>query len=658
MARSKTSSPAITQRQVLWLAASALAVVLPLAPYLPVWLMALCLLGIVWRGWLIWRRVPLPPLWLVNLCALTGAAGVAFHFHTFFGKDSGVALLTLLVALKLFETRSVRDAMAVVLLELFLTSTQFFYTQAMSSAVVMAGAVLLITATLIVLQRDEAPPRVALGSAARMLGMALPFMLLLFILVPRISGPLWGLPADGAAGTTGLSDSMSPGSISELSQSEAIAFRVRFIGPMPPRSDLYWRGPVLNDFDGTTWRPGQIGTQPQLPYAVSGTSYDYEMTLEPHNRPWLLALDFPGSFAPESAMGLGYQLLATKPVRSRLRYRLQAFPDAEVGVQERTGVIRAALRLPAAGNPEARALATQLRRDNASPMALVNAFLQRIKRESYIYTLTPPLLGKDSVDEFLFATQRGFCEHYASAFVFVMRAAGIPARVVTGYQGGEINPVDGYLEVRQSDAHAWAEVWLKDKGWQRVDPTAAVAPSRVENNLAAAVPRGDPRPLLAQPHMEWLRQWRYRWEAVNNTWNQWVLGYDNQRQLTMLRKIGFNAPDWHTMAALLTTVGGALLIAAGLWTLRSRERTDPVSHQWQIFERKLAHRGLVRKTWEGPADYRVRLTQALPTQADEIASICRLYETLRYGRVSAPLEAASHLEELKRTIAAFTPHHE
>lgn len=656
MARSK--SPAITQRQVLWLSASALAVALPLAPYLPAWLTALCLLGIVWRGWLNWRRVPLPPSWLVNLCALTGSAGVAFHFHTFFGKDSGVALLTLLVALKLFETRSVRDAMAVVLLELFLASAQFFYTQAMGSAALMASAVLLITSTLIVLQRDETPPRMALVSAAQMLGMALPFMLLLFVLVPRVSGPLWGLPADNATGTTGLSDSMSPGSISNLSQSEAIAFRVRFIGAMPPRSDLYWRGPVLADFDGTSWRPGPVGTQSQLPYAVSGTSYDYEMTLEPHNRPWLLALDFPGSFAPDSAMGSGYQLLASKPVRSRLRYRLQAFPDAEVGVLERSDILRAALRLPAAGNPQARALAAQLRRDHSSPMAVADAFLQRIARENFIYTLTPPLLGKDSVDEFLFTTRRGFCEHYASAFVFVMRVAGVPARVVTGYQGGEINPVDSYLEVRQSDAHAWAEIWLQDKGWQRVDPTAAVAPSRVENNLAAAVPRGDPRPLLAQANMEWLRQLRYRWEAVNNTWNQWVLGYDNQRQLTMLRKIGFDAPDWHTMAALLTTLGSALLLAAGLWALRSQERIDPLTRQWAIFERKLARHGLPRQPWEGPDDYRVRVAQALPTQADEIASICRLYETLRYGRVSAPSEAASQLDTLKRAIAAFTPHHE
>lgn len=658
MARKPSPSAAITQRQVLWLAASALAVALPLTPYLPLWLMALCVTGIVWRGWLIWRRIPLPPHWLVSLLAVMGAIGVSIHFHAFFGKESGVAILTLLLALKLFETRNIRDGLAVVLLTLFLGSAQFLYSQAMHNAALMTLAMLLITATLVTLQRGETEWAAALRLSGKLLGQALPFMLLLFLLVPRVSGPLWGLPPDRSSGTTGLSDTMSPGSISNLSLSEAIAFRVRFNGPMPPHHDLYWRGPVLNQFDGIAWRPGTQGVQGQLPYVAAGQSYDYEMTLEPHRQQWLLALDFPGTLLPDSVMGDGYQLLASKPVVSRLRYREQAFPQAEVGRQERSSLVRAALRLPSTGNPQARAWAKELRQSHESPEAIISAFLQHLGRENFIYTLTPPLLGADPVDDFLFSTRRGFCEHYASVFVFVMRAAGVPARVVTGYQGGEINPVDGYLEVRQSDAHAWAEVWLQGKGWQRVDPTAAIAPSRVEQSLAAAIPSSDPRPLLSQPQMEWLRHWRYRWEAVNNAWNQWVLGYDHQRQLRLLQNLGFDAPDWHTMAALLTIIGTGLLAMAGLWSLGQREHLDPLQKQWLLFERKLARSKLQRQPWEGPRDYGLRLGLALPAQADEISAICRLYEQLRYGRVSTVSEAATAFDHLKRAVSAFTPHHE
>ncbi|HEY6897511.1 MAG TPA: DUF3488 and DUF4129 domain-containing transglutaminase family protein [Rhodocyclaceae bacterium] len=643
------AAPPVTQRQTVWLAATALGAFLPLAPWLPGWLNALCLTGIVWRGWLLWRRIPLPPGWLLNLLAVAGIAGIGLHFRNLFGKDPGVAMLALFLALKLFETRTLRDATGVVLLCFFLILSQFFYTQSIATAALMLVSVTLATSTLIALQREDVAPRAALRLGGSLLLQALPFMLLLFLLFPRVSGPLWGLPADAGRGLSGLSDNMSPGSISNLSLSEAIAFRARFDGKLPNKGELYWRGPVLNNFDGRTWRMGPPRKNAADGVADKGDAVQYEITLEPHNQPWLLALDYPQRWPADALLTSTWQVVAQKVVRSRQRYTLRSVPSARIGLEEPAYAKREALQLPSTGNPRSRELAQALRARSPNDLALANAFLGRIREQNFVYTLTPPLLGVDTVDEFLFDTRRGFCEHYAAAFVFVMRAAGVPARVVTGYQGGELNPVDGYLTVRQSDAHAWAEIWLAGEGWRRVDPTAAIAPARVENNLAAAVPRGDPIALLARPELDWLRSARYRWEAVSNAWNQWVLGYDNQRQMALLQRLGLESPDWRTLGALMAGLGGTLMLALAAWTLNQRQRIDPLLRQWRRFESKLVRAGFVLHPWEGPRDLAARAAQALPRQSEEIAAICDLYAAMRYGRVIDD----QPLDELTRRIAAF-----
>jgi transglutaminase-like putative cysteine protease len=650
----KPGAPPLTQGQTVWLAASACGVLVPLAPYLPLWLDALCAVAILWRGWLLWRRVPLPPRWLVNLMAVVGAIGVAIHFRTLLGKDPGVALLTLFLALKLFETRSARDAFAVVLLGFFLILSQFFYTQSMVTAVAMVATTLLVTTTLAVLQRSSTPPLQAVRLAGSMLLQALPFMLLLFLFFPRVSGPLWGLPADAYSGLSGLSDTMSPGSISRLSLSDAIAFRARFTEPPPDQVQLYWRGPVLTRYDGRSWRLGLSGLASEAA-AQMAQPVDYEITLEPHNQPWLFALDHPSRLPPNAVLTKNFQVVAKRPVRSRLRYAMQSVLDAHVGRNESADALGEALQLPADFNPRARALAASLRAVSRNDAEVVARMLARFRKETFVYTLSPPLLGRDSVDEFLFDTRRGFCEHYASAFVFVMRAAGIPARVVTGYQGGEVNPVDGYLLVRQLDAHAWTEIWLPQRGWQRVDPTAEIAPNRVEQNLAAAIPQSDALPLMTRPELNWLRQLRYRWEAASNAWNQWVLGYDEQRQYALLRLLGIPSPDWSALGALTATAGGVLMLALTAWTLHQRRRADPLHALWQRFERKLAKRGLGRAMWEGPADYAARLVRALPRREAEIASICTIYQAARYGKlIESAVTRRQQLSELKRRIAAFT----
>ena len=259
------------------------------------------------------------------------------------------------------------------------------------------------------------------------------------------------------------------------------------------------------------------------------------------------------------------------------------------------------------------------------------------------------------MDAFLFDTRRGFCEHYASAFVFVLRAADIPARVVTGYQGGEVNPVDGYLEVRQSDAHAWAEVWLAGRGWQRMDPTAAVAPDRVERNLAAALPAGETRPVMSRPELDWARQLRFRYEAVSNAWNQWVLGYDESSQRAFLNWLGLPA-DLATLGALLAAASGSLLLAFTLWALRQPRQHDPVQALWLDFTRRMARQGISIRPWEGAADYAQRLQARWPQRRQEIQTLCQLYQRLRYTpSASSPARARILTRSLKARLKAFRP---
>jgi transglutaminase-like putative cysteine protease len=309
-------------------------------------------------------------------------------------------------------------------------------------------------------------------------------------------------------------------------------------------------------------------------------------------------------------------------------------------------VLAAALRLPAKVNPRSRALARQLASGASSGEIVLDRVLDHLRASTLIYTLRPPLLGTDTVDEFLFDSRRGFCEHFSSAFVFLMRAAGVPARVVTGYQGGEINPVDGSVVVRQSDAHAWAEVWLAGHGWTRVDPTALAAPLRIEAGLAAALPQGEPLPFMMRPALAWLRDLRHHWDAASNTWNQWILGYNPERQRELLTRLGFPRTDWRTLAVLLGVTTCSLMLLLFGWAVIVRKRRDPIDRAWGAFCRSLARRGAPRHPWEGPIDYGRRVASAFPADADALRDIAAIYARLRYG----PSAESGAIRELARRI--------
>lgn len=624
----------------LWLLATAAVTLGPhAATHLPAWLSAACVLALLWRAWALHSGVQRSHAALVMLLACVAALAIRLHYGHFFGKDPGVALLALLLCLKQHEIGSARDIRAAVLLAFFLQLGLFFYDQSLPVAALALTGTLFATVSLLSLHADRFQPAASLRLGGLMLVQAIPFLLVLFVLFPRIPGPLWGLPADAHSGMTGLSDDMSPGSISQLGLSEAIAFRAEFAGEPPPPAQRYWRGPVLTDFDGRTWRAAIAGNEDRPTVVARGPAYDYRLTIEPHNQRWLLALEHPVAADTQVRFARDQQLLAATPLRSRTRLQIVSHPEAVSGLSESPAVLERALRLPSGSNPRAVATGTEIGRSSATPEAALQAVLGHIADLDLTYTLRPPLLGTHTVDEFLYSTQLGFCEHFASAFTVLARAAGLPTRVVTGYQGGEINPIDQAMVVRQSDAHAWAEVWLAGRGWQRVDPTALAAPSRIESGLAGSLPIGDPLPLFARPAMNWLREARHRWEALSNAWNQTVIGFGAGDQRRLLERLGFADPDWKAMASLLGTLSVALLLGLFAWAMHQRARRDPLDLAWQAFCDKFARKGCQRLPWEGPIDYAGRLASLYPKQGKVLMAIARTYARLRYGPGSSRHES-------------------
>ena len=621
---------ALDRQATPWLFATALATTAPHALHQPAWLSALAAVLLIWASRQWWKDERLPSRWLLVALVGAGCAGILLEFRTLFGRDAGVAMLVMFMAMKLLELRSRRDAMVVVTLGYFLLLTHYFYSQSIPTGLWLLACLWLITATLVRLHGGPtATPRAALRHAGLLCLQALPFMLVLYVLFPRISGPLWGLPTDAHAGKTGLSDTMSPGSISQLVQSGDIAFRVRFDGPLPPKQKLYWRGPVMEQFDGTTWRP-YTGRQPAEQLEFLSPPIAYETTLEPHNQRWLLALDAPTGLAPEMALNGTLTVALRNPLTERQRFRLAASLDYRFNATEDPAAIRRNLLLPPGSNPQSRALAEQWRSAGIGPDAIVGKALALFAAD-FTYTLRPPLLGRDGIDDFLFRSKRGFCEHYAAAFVVLMRSAGIPARVVGGYQGGEFNPLDGYLVVRQSDAHAWAEVWLAGRGWVRVDPTAAVSPSRIETGIADALPFEDALPALIQLRADWARTLRYRWEAINNAWNQHILGYDPQRQRDLLARLGLPDADWRNLATLLGAICSLLVAGLMAWAIYQRPRRDPVLRLWHQALRHLARRQVDCAPWETPLALARRVEQQRPELAAPFQRVVDAYLLARYG---------------------------
>jgi len=634
-----TSAPAqrLTYADSAWIALALALAAAPHATRMPWWIGGLAIAFGGWHLYIVRMRVPFPGRWATAIMAVGAAAAVYLQFRTVFGRDPGIALLIAMLSLKMLEMRNAREATLLLALGFFLVLTNFLFSQSIPTALYLLLCVWLITSAMTRLQqRPEAvDAKLALRTAGILLAQSVPLMLLLFLLFPRVEGPLWGMPSDAHSGLSGLSDTMTPGSLSNLVLSDSTAFRAQFTSRMPPTDRLYWRGPVLSNFDGRTWTAAWAPEQRAVSFEARSRPLDYEVTLEPHNKRWLFALELP-SRVPVSAVATSeFLLLHRTAVTSRMRYDMESYLDYRTGVDESEYVLRRALRLPEGSNPRTLQLGRALRArypQHADDKALVRAVLQRFREERYVYTFEPPLLHEHPVDEFLFDTRQGFCEHYASAFTVLMRAAGIPARVVTGYQGGEVNTMGNYLIVRQADAHAWAEVWLRDEGWVRVDPTAAVSPARVQRGIAAAVGATSALPFLVRTDFALLRQLHLGWDTIAHHWNQWVLGYNSTRQRHVASQLGLGA-SWHGLAIALT--GGAgmvtLVLAIAMFRRRVRLPSDPVERAYRRFCTALAKAGVPRAAHEGPLDYGARIAAARPRVAAEALAFLALYSELRYG---------------------------
>ncbi len=631
---------------------------LPHLSHLPLTVALFCIAFAAWR-WMAahhgWRLPGMPARTLLTVLALSG---VFLSFGTVFGRDAGAALLVIMLGLKLLEVRHHRDAVIVLYLGYFLTVTMVLFSQELVIIAVLAVALLLITAALVELNHPAPDavisPGVRFRRSGALLAQALPLMLIMFLLFPRLPAPLWNLPDDAYSGTTGLSDSMSPGSISELGQSDRVAFRVEFDGFTPPSESLYWRGPVFWHTDGRTWSPdaGQGGTVlvEQPAFVPTGEALSYTITLEPHNRRWLFALEMPSSTPEGSRHSADLVLLSNKTVRHLTRYRVDShinYRATRLNAAERAR----ALQLPAA-NPRAQALGGEWRRRINDDAAIVQYALDHFRNEAFHYTLTPPLLtGRDPIDDFLFGTQRGFCEHYSAAFTVLMRAAGLPTRVVTGYQGGELNPIGDYLVVRQRDAHAWTEVWLNG-AWVRIDPTAAVAPERIERGSGDALLEGRSamRNSLERGVLGAMwRQTRFGWDTINNRWNQWVLGFSPENQIALWSRFGLGSRTGMTIAMVAAL--GLLLFVIAVALSRQRPGDDPVKDLYERFCAKLARHGIARAPAEGPVLFAPRAGDRRPDLASAIDSINRRYIAMRYGGIAT----AQQLRKLRREIAQFKP---
>jgi len=665
------SSGARDRRDIAILLVAVLIAVTPHFWHLPWWSTALICLLWFWRAWLtIARRPPPGKIAMVPLLA-TATTLVWLQHGQIIGHEAGANLLLLLIALKLLELRTRRDLYLIVFLTFVVQITLFLYNQSLFIALLSVCTTLLLFFVLlsINLADTDLTARRKFGLVLDMFAKSIPLIVALFLLFPRLQGPLFAFSRADEASSTGLSDTMTPGSINRLIQSESVVLRAQFAGAIPGPGRLYWRGPVFGHFDGRTWS-GQpthaLSAIDRTRVSVEPASaVDYTVTLEPTHRSWILALELPlpvdgGMF--QSILADDLQPIADTVIRDRVRYQVRSYTSFRIGPLAADPDLARWLQLPPGYNPRTLQFATDLRNQIVDPSArdshardaeLLEAVLNHFRRGGFHYTLQPPLLGRDSIDEFLFETRLGFCEHYAAAFVVLMRAVGIPARIVTGYQGGEVNPVDGNLTVRQSDAHAWAEVWLPGRGWKRVDPTAVVSPIRIEQGEAGLANQlGLSRYRGAAGLLGWVATWKMNWEALENVWNQAILNYTAERQRSVIAQLGV-APSWRNLAIAFASTVSIVLVMLAVLSLRHREVRDPLAELVAQLRARLAQAGLSSPANEGLSDLSRRAAQRLrPGHAEEAAALLQALEDARYRRNRATL---AELRALRSRVRRFRP---
>lgn len=610
--------------------------------HLPLWLTLALAAVLVLRWQQVRRGSGATPVWLkLPLVALLLAA-VLLHYGSIFGRAPGSALAVGLLVLKLLETNAARDIRSTVAFGCFVLMSALLFDQGMSFTALVTLALIPYLAALRALQPRAFTPawHRELAPVASQLLLVVPLALFAFLFVPRLATPLWGAP-NLEAGVTGLSDSMSPGNLTQLLIDDSPAMRVTFQGPPPARRQRYFRAWVMTHFDGRTWSRVDVPRRPPAPLQVA-EAIRYSIQLEPTRGHVLPTLDVPIKVHGALQMSAAHEVFTRAPLdagyhyqlRSATRYRLQ--PVLSHRVRQRN------LALPAGFDPRARQLAARWRqRYHGDAAAIAAAAMTYFHNRGFTYTLNPPPLGRDSIDDFLFATKQGFCQHYSSAFTFLMRAAGVPARVVTGYQGGYWNQSGQYLLVHKSDAHAWSEIWINERGWVRFDPTAMVSPEQI--GTVAGTASGS-----SWYQAAWIRDLRNRWDIVNRGWNQAVVAFDHARQQGMLTPFGIDHTRMRTLTLILAIGCSLALALAAYLTLRQRRPRDPLLAIQRRLEKKLARAGLARRANEGPRDFMQRATLAFPEHAGQLRRVYKRYIHLRYAR-TAP--SAREIAEYRTLVA-------
>lgn len=661
----------VPRNALVWIIICLFALVAPHAGRLPVWVLAVYVVGVVWRLQVHRGRWSFPGRWVKVAMTLSGFIGIYASYGTLIGLEPTVALLLTAFALKFIELSQRKDAYVLLFLGYFICITEFLFSQDLLITLYSVLTVVLVTTALVALHQPAQHQfnRGTIRIAGVMLLQAMPLMVVLFFVFPRF-GPLWTVPIKSHTAKTGMSDFMKPGDVASLSQSADVAFRVKFDGDIPPKAALYWRGLVFSRLEQGVWSAlgyydVPIGEQRARDVATEGErSLRYSIIMAPTQQNWLYALHYAQSNSPGVMQSHDYRLFSPGPLESEYRYNASSWTDVLVETELSEWRRNIETKLPPDGNPRTRQLALELRRTVDSDEDFVALILEKFTREPYVYTLRPGALREQhQIDQFMFKTRRGFCEHYASAFVYMMRAAGIPARVIAGYQGGEINPVNKTVIVHQFDAHAWAEVWLPNTGWTRVDPTAAIAPQRIEHGLEEAmVSEGSflaatPLSPLRYRNIPLLNLLRLRYDALTYQWQSWVVNFDSAQQFDLLHSL-FGEISVRLFATLLLGSWALVLVPVAISLFRKRD-TNPVSplaKHYRLFCDRMARLGLQRAPGETPEHFAQRAEAAVPGYADQLRRITGLYNELAYTKAGArePTRAAG-LREFIREVTRFRP---
>jgi len=646
----------INSRVLVFLLSSIGLITFPHVFHVPIPVISFFFVLLVWRAIGVWRPAYLPNQLLVFLLLLSGIALLVVMHQGVFGRDAGTAVFVTALGLKLLEIKTQRDLYLITYLAFIVAASQFLYVQNILMAAYSLMVCISLFGTLLCINSGSLGNLQSLKLAGKILLQAMPLMVVLFVFFPRVEAPRWSFLQEDNKALTGLSDTLQPGSISQLGLSGEKVFRAKFAGEIPPNNQRYWRGPVFSYTDGKRWEQTKNTYFKRHLDKVrfSGAAYQYKILMEPQSKNWVYALDMPAAFEQPLYENGTHQLLTSAPASKRAEYEITSYLKYNTGYITKTEV-RENLQLPKAPEDRVKNLVAQLGGIDQSPEVFIRNLFLHFRENNFYYTLMPPLMESNPIETFLFDVQAGFCGHYATAFVYLMRVAGIPARVVGGYQGGEYNEAGGFIEVRQANAHAWAEVWLSGKGWVRYDPTTAIAPERVEqsvdieqqiaNNSVSFTPVQMDRRTLSL-----LKQARNLWSSVDYSWHRWVINYDRSHQKSFLSKLGISGLK-KMLYWLLGLLAAITLILAVVMFRKQKTVLDAAQIDYQKACAKLTKLGLFRAETEAANDFLLRVTQQQPQVALAFSNITRLYVRARYAEGAGQ----TLLQLLHKQVASFHP---